>query len=81
MTITHNEHKEIYESVNSFVRSQDGLVIESFINKDDMLRCINTDDMWCIQWYTDTPVFFCTVYGSSLELILEYIENKFSEDA
>ena len=40
-------------------------------SKKDMLKSINDESVWRIQWYPNTPVSFCLVLASSLEVALE----------
>jgi hypothetical protein len=76
--LTHNEHKDYYENINEYLK--DDLYDEDyFISTEDKQKCIDTDEIWILQWYPDTPVGFYRVCGSTLEIVLKKaleIENE-----
>lgn len=69
--LCHNEHKNYYQSVESFVEEGD------FIFESDEAKqlCINSDEIWTLQWYPDTPVGSYTVAAPSFYRVLE-LSNK-----
>lgn len=71
LRILHNEHKDYYIKVEDFIntayKDEDG-----WLSKEDKQKCIDTNELWVIQWYPDSPVGFYTVLGSSLEIVLEF---------
>ena len=62
--LSHNPHCDVYESVEEYYHT------EFFISLVDMQSCINTDDVWELQWHPDTPFGLHRVVGSSLELVM-----------
>lgn len=64
--LTHNEHKGVYETVALFTgRDRD----DQWVSPEEKRKAIETDELWCLQWYPDTPVGFCVLMASSLEAI------------
>lgn len=67
--ITHNEHKDLYQSAEEFIN--DCYELNDFTSAEDRQKCIDTGELWCVHWYPHTPVGFHRVCGSSLELVLD----------
>jgi hypothetical protein len=66
----------VYAGPEDFYRA------EFSISPEDMQKCIDTDDVWELQWYPDTPIGFHKVHGSSLELVMAEalrIESEYKE--
>jgi hypothetical protein len=69
--LTHNEHKNYYETVKEFIVNQD---IE--LTEDEYDKCVINDELWVLQWYPDTPIGSYTVAGSTLEYVLEKANHE-----
>lgn len=70
--LTHNEHKDVYETVKEWTEfSHPAYDPEFFTTPADLQKCIDTNDCWALQWYPETPVGFYKVCGSTLEIVLE----------
>lgn len=65
LTLAHNDHLDYYESVEEFYDKGD------FESEEDFKKCVNTNNVWRLHWYPDTPVGFFSICGSSLERLLE----------
>lgn len=70
--ITHNQHKSYYESAEKYLHRSDmgwkgGFDPDEWISREDFDAAIANDSIWEIQWYPNTPVGFCLVYGSTLD--------------
>ena len=69
--LTHNQHKDIYETVKHNIESKHPAYDKDFfVSVEDMQKCIDTDECWELQWYPDTPIGFIRICGSSLEIVL-----------
>jgi hypothetical protein len=67
LTISHNQHRNYYESATEYIfRFPDG-----WKDEKSKQRAIDTDEIWELQWYPDTPVGFRRVYAPSLAELLE----------
>jgi hypothetical protein len=69
--LTHNAHRDVYRSV------AEELQVIDHLNDDDVWsgpeakqRSIDTDEMWQLQWYPNTPVGFNVVCAPTLEEVL-----------
>lgn len=69
LSIQHNPHKDSYESVLEYLESND-LFMED-LAEEDLVKCIERDELWSIQWYPITPISFYMVISYSLERCLE----------
>lgn len=63
--LTHNEHKDVYESIEDFYDHKD------FISPEEWHKAVAKDSVWVLHWYPHTPVGFYKVCGSSLEIVLK----------
>ena len=69
--ITHNQHKDYYETVEQHVLEYISMDKDDFVSPEDYQKCIDTDELWELQWYPETPVGFHKVCGSTLEVVLQ----------
>lgn len=76
--LTHNEHKDYYESVESWVSNFESWK-EDFIDEEDMNLCFKTDECWSLQWYPETPIGSYVVRASTLEKLMDYVSTKETE--
>jgi hypothetical protein len=70
--IFHNPHKDYYETVEEYFIDYSS----KFISPEERELSIQTDELWEIRWYPDTPVGFCYVHAASLMALKEYFENE-----
>lgn len=70
--ISHNPHKDYYETVEEYFKNYSS----EFISTEQQKVSIQTDELWEIQWYPDTPVGFYCVHAASLTALKEYFENE-----
>lgn len=75
LILSHNEHKNIYQSVQEYLDSLDMSIEEERYN-----AMIRADEIWELQWYPDTPVGFCRVVASTLEQVLKLANEDFTDD-
>lgn len=66
--LTHNHHRDYYESVEEYFKNP---WMEGFdVSEDEKRRMIETNEIWELQWYPDTPIGFYKVIGATLEEVL-----------
>jgi hypothetical protein len=70
LTITHNDHLCCYETVAESMGRKDWKA-EGFLSPEDRQAAIDTNELWEIQWYPETPVGFCTARGSTLVMAIK----------
>lgn len=80
--LEHNSHRDMYESVEQWeenMLSFDGVEPGSerdWISAEERQKAIETDSVWTLQWYPNTPVAFCRLWASSLEALLAHIATQ-----
>lgn len=72
--LAHNEHRNYYESVSQAIES--GTYSEGdWISDEELMKSLETDEVWELRWYPNTPVGFCSSVASTLEALLEHVNN------
>jgi len=66
--LDHNDHKNAYESAEHWI-VENG---ETYAWQDDEAkqRAIDTDEIWTLQWYPNTPIGFFAVAAPTLDEVL-----------
>ena len=70
--LNHNDHKNVYEKAEQWIVDNDWCDWE---NEEAKQRAIDTDEIWTLQWYPDTPVGFCALAAPTFEELLK-LANK-----
>lgn len=77
LTLTHNEHLNYYETFEEHLladmRKYESIVWVSIAERK---KAIDTNEVWELHWYPDTPIGACMMQASSLTALLEWIENE-----
>jgi predicted anti-sigma-YlaC factor YlaD len=71
--LTHNEHRDVYETVAEFYEADD------FVSPEEWRKAIEEDSVWVLHWYPDTPVGFYRVCASTLTAIEQAIRARGQE--
>jgi len=67
--ITHNEHKDLYKTVADFIEDRCDLR-DSFISEAEKAAAISLNELWTIQWFSETPLGSYTVCASTFQATL-----------
>lgn len=70
--IEHNPHKCYYETVEQHFADRP----QKWVSEEDRQLCVANDDVWTVQYYPDTPIGFYCAAGSSLEIVLDYLNKE-----
>jgi hypothetical protein len=71
--ISHNQHHGYYEKVEEAIGGEDCTYPrDDFPDDDEIKKCIETDSVWTIQWYPETPIGFFRVSAATLSRALEF---------
>lgn len=69
--IEHNAHRGYYESAERYLEGSEGDI------SDEMRkRCIETDQIWRLQWYPDNATSFYRAYAPTLREALEAAKDE-----
>ncbi len=69
LSIEHNEHKGVYETVEEWLTGPNPPDFESPAARQ---ACIDTNELWTMQWYPTTPNGFNIVGAPTLDDLLRY---------
>lgn len=67
--LTHNEHRDTYEPIATYIAEMNCRIWES---EEAKQRAIASDEVWELQWYPNTPISFCGVAAPTLEECLAF---------
>ena len=68
--LEHNAHKDVYETIEEFYDPG------AFVSEKERLKAVETNSVWKLQWYPDTPIGFYVVCASTLDAIEEAIRAR-----
>lgn len=68
--LSHNEHKDYYESAEEWLIERS--VQPAWESEEHRRRAIESDEIWVLQWYPETPVGFNIVAAPTLEELLAF---------
>jgi hypothetical protein len=66
--LTHNEHRDVYQSPADWIRENE---LYEFASEEAKQRAIATDEIWTLHWYPETPISFNAIAAPTLEELLE----------
>jgi hypothetical protein len=67
--LEHNTHKGLYQSTEDYCADKD----EDWVSEYERLKAIQTDSVWTIQWYPNTPIGFIKMNASTLEALRDWV--------
>lgn len=67
LTLTHNEHKTYYETIEQWERDRS----DAWVSPQQREEALRTDSVWALQWYPDTPVGFHYLLAADLDVLLD----------
>jgi hypothetical protein len=71
--LTHNEHRDYYQTAAEWFTERATIeVIPQFASPDARQRCIDTDEVWTLQWYPNTPIGSYYIAAPTLEELLAF---------
>jgi hypothetical protein len=75
LSLEHNANKEYYQSVEDYLDDDCGGSRFQFKDDDSRARCIQSKELWTLQWYPDTPVGFIAVAAPTLDELLDFANS------
>ena len=75
--LTHNQHRAYYRTV----AQEDDEAAErgqawSWVSDAQRAKARETDDVWELHWYPDTPIGSFCIYAADLTALLTYVEAQ-----
>lgn len=73
LQLTHNDHRNTYQASADWIaeQEQDGDCWFDWVSDEQRQKAIETDSIWTLQWYPDTPVGFVALAAADLDVLLE----------
>ena len=72
LTLTHNQHKGYYESISDYIGRDDRI---QWVSEEEKQKAVKTNEIWELQWYPDTPVGFYCAGASTLDALMEGVQD------
>ena len=79
LCLEHNKHKDYYETVSQHLTREGDEDFYDFESPEDKQVCIDTNELWTLQWYPNTPIGFNAVAASTLEKLLAFANKEDSK--
>lgn len=73
--ISHNEHKNYYQTAAECADRDPA----EWKSEEQKKRAIQTDEIWTMQWYPETPIGFHVIAAPTLEELIEFA-NELDND-
>lgn len=73
--LTHNEHRNYYETVETYLKNREEMCTPTWSHETARAECIESDELWALQWYPDTPVGSYVVWGPTVAAVLRYAHS------
>jgi len=70
--LTHNAHKDVYLTAEEWLNDQGGGHVD-WLDEAERQKAIETDEVWSLQWYPDTPIGFYTLGAASFDRLMELV--------
>lgn len=78
--VTHNEHKDYYETLTEYLGERDFLDIAYWKDAEARKRALDTNECWQIKWYPDVPIGFYHVFAPTFAEVVELANAKAAKD-
>jgi hypothetical protein len=79
LSLTHNEHKNVYQTVaEALEHERPGKECDElydFVTAVERQKAIETNEMWELHWYPNTPVGFNRIRAASLPALGAWLQN------
>lgn len=75
MTISCNDHLNGYATAAQEIPGSGWYDDDSFVSSEEKQRCIETNTIWTLQWYPETPVGFFKLHASSFAAIVAHLKS------
>ena len=72
MTLEHNPHLNVYDTVKQTLEDYDPYGWKS---DESRQRAIDTNEIWTLQWFQDTPIGSYSIAAPTLEELLEIADR------
>lgn len=75
MIIEHNPHKMNYQTVAEWSANGSDGGSAQWISDEQRKIAVETDSIWTMQWYPNTPISFRFIAAATFEELIEYASH------
>lgn len=68
LTLEHNEHRDCYDPLEEWLSETK----YDWPSEEAKERAIQTDSLWTLHWYPDTPIGFHSIAAPTLRELLDF---------
>lgn len=72
LTLEHNPNKDLYQTVREYLTEMD----YDFASEQARQVAIDTNELWVLRWYPETPIGFHLVAAPTLDEVLKLAEEQ-----
>lgn len=76
LAMEHNPHKMYYQTVKEFISRIEEHLETEWENEESKKRAIETNELWEMRWYPDTPMRFNLAYAPTFQELLDFVNSK-----
>jgi hypothetical protein len=76
--LSRNDHATSYQSAEERIKDGENDLADYFRGTDpaELQRMKDTNTIWTLHWYPDTPIGFCTSHGATLEAAIDAVKGS-----
>ncbi len=73
LALCHNSHRDFYMTAAQWIAEDEERdpPLYEWVSADQRQKAIETDEVWTLQWYPDTPIGFHAMAAADLDVLLE----------
>lgn len=75
--LQHNACKDMYETVAQMLNSNENFY--GWQNEKSKQKAVDTNEIWTLQWYPDTPIGCYAIAAPTLKELMDYLEKEFKD--
>lgn len=76
LKIHHNEPRAYYQTVAEYLEYHGENIISMWSSDSAMEKCIETNEIWTMHWYPNTPLGCYMVAAPTLEELLDFVNSE-----
>jgi hypothetical protein len=75
LSLTHNQPRDYHETVKEYLDDDINSDRIEWVSEEEKQKAIATNEIWEIQWYPDTPIGFYCVAASTLDALMDGVQD------
>ena len=80
MYLTHNQHRDSYQTVEQALAEENYYDDSDWVSPEQRARAIETDEVWALQWYPQTPIGSYSMLAADLDVLLQAARDVEKQD-